>query len=244
MARIKMVDPTQATGKSQELLTALQNNIKSVPNLAKALANSPGALKAWMEFDNALAKGSLNAKLRQEIALAVGQNNGCEYCVSAHTAIGKFAGLTDRQILNSRQGQGTSPKDTAALTFARELLEKRGQVPASSIQALRDQGFTDGEIAEIIGLTELAAAILIIAGYMKPKAGIIGGFIGTLMFFITSTMVITTPGAIISVPGIHHMRYMSFLGLFLFKDVISLGVCFYLISYFGRKAILSENQSQ
>src|SRR5258708_35290936 len=150
MAQIKIVDPAQATGKSKELLTALQNKIKSVPNLAKALANSPAALKAWMEFDSALDKGSLNAKLRQEIALAVGQKNGCEYCVSAHTAIGKFAGLTDQQILNSRQGQGTSPKDTAALTFARELLEKRGQVPASSIQALRDQGFTDGEIAEIV----------------------------------------------------------------------------------------------
>jgi len=69
--------------------------------------------------------------------------------------------------------------------------------------------------SDIIGLSEVAAAILIAAGYVKPKAGIIGGFIGTLMFFITSTMVITTPGAIISVPGIHHMRYMSFLGLFL-----------------------------
>ena len=150
MAQIKIVDPAQATGKSKELLTALQNNIKSVPNLAKALANSPAAPKAWMEFDGALAKGSLNAKLRQEIALAVGQKNGCEYCVSAHTVIGKFTGLTGQQILNSRQGQGTSPKDSAALTFARELLEKRGQVPASSIQALRDQGFTDGEIGEII----------------------------------------------------------------------------------------------
>ena len=56
--------------------------------------------------------------------------------------------------------------------------------------------------SDIIGLTEITAAILIIAGYMKPKAGIIGGFVTTLMFFITSTMVITTPGAIISVPGI------------------------------------------
>src|SRR6201984_2966458 len=151
MARIKIVDPAQATGKSKELLTALQKNIKSVPNLARALANSPAALKAWMEFDSALAKGSLNPKLRQEIALAVGQKNGCEDCVSAHTAIGKFAGLTDQQILDSRQGQGTAPNDTGRLTFARELLEKRGQVPASSIQALRDQGFTDGEIAEIVG---------------------------------------------------------------------------------------------
>jgi uncharacterized peroxidase-related enzyme len=150
MARIKTVDPARATDRSKELLTTLQNSIKSVPNLAKVLANSPAALKAWMEFDGALAKGSLDAKLRQEIALVVGQKNGCEYCVSAHTAIGKLTGLTDQQILSSRQGQGTSPKNTAALAFARELLAKRGQVPASSVEELRNHGFTDGEIAEIV----------------------------------------------------------------------------------------------
>src|SRR6476619_8025693 len=97
--------------------------------------------------------------------------------------------------------------------------------------------------SDIIGLTEITAAILIAAGYVKPKAGIIGGLIVALMFFITSTMVITTPSAIISVPGIHGMRYMSFLGLFLFKDVISLGVSINLISYFGKKAIICENKS-
>jgi uncharacterized membrane protein YkgB len=97
--------------------------------------------------------------------------------------------------------------------------------------------------SDIIGLTEITAAILIIAGYVRPKAGIVGGLITTLMFFITSTMVITTPGAIIAVHGIGYMRYMSFLGLFLFKDVISLGVSFYLISYFGKEAILLENKA-
>ena len=96
--------------------------------------------------------------------------------------------------------------------------------------------------SDIIGLTEISAAILIITGYFRPKAGIVGGLIATVMFFTTSTMVVTTPGAIISVPGIHGMRYMSFLGLFLFKDVISLGSSFNLISYFGKKAILSENK--
>jgi uncharacterized membrane protein YkgB len=95
--------------------------------------------------------------------------------------------------------------------------------------------------SDIIGLTEMTAAILIITGYVKPKAGIIGGLITALMFFITSTMVISTPGAIIAVHGIRYMRYMSLVGLFLFKDVISLGVSFYLISYFGRTAIISEN---
>ena len=94
--------------------------------------------------------------------------------------------------------------------------------------------------SDVIGLTEITAALLIIAGYFKAKAGIIGGLITTVMFFITSTMVITTPSAIISY---HGMKYMSFLGLFLFKDVISFGVSFYLISYFGKRAIQSENNS-
>ena len=95
--------------------------------------------------------------------------------------------------------------------------------------------------SDLIGLTEWLAAVLLIAGYLKPKAGIIGGLIASVMFFITSTMVITTPD---STTPVHGIRYMSFLGLFLFKDVISLGVSFYLISYFGNKAILSENKSQ
>ncbi len=94
--------------------------------------------------------------------------------------------------------------------------------------------------SDFIGLTEIIAAVLMIAGYLKPEAGILGGLIASVMFFITSTMVITTPGAIIAVQGIRYMRYMRFLGLFLFKDVISLGVSFYLISYFGQKIIFSE----
>ena len=93
--------------------------------------------------------------------------------------------------------------------------------------------------SDLIGVTEIIAASLMIAGYLKPKAGIVGSLIAVVMFFTTSSMVITTPNAIIAVPGIKHMRYMSFVGLFLFKDVISLGVSFYLISCFGQKAMLS-----
>lgn len=90
--------------------------------------------------------------------------------------------------------------------------------------------------SDMIGATEVTAAILMIAGYSRPAAGIVGGLIATFMFFITSTMVATTPGAIISVPGIHGMRYMSFMGLFLFKDILALGVALYLVTYFGKKA--------
>src|SRR6201995_4327095 len=94
--------------------------------------------------------------------------------------------------------------------------------------------------SDLIGLTEWAAAILISIGYVQPKAGIIGGLIAAVMFLTTSSMLITTPGAIIAVPGISYMKYMSFLGLFLFKDIISLGVSLYLVSHFGKKAIVME----
>lgn len=94
--------------------------------------------------------------------------------------------------------------------------------------------------SDLIGLTEIAGALFYIAGYFKPKAGVIGGLITTVMFFTTSTMLITTPGSTIAVHGI---RYMSFLGLFLYKDVIALGVSLYLISYFGNKATLLENRA-
>jgi uncharacterized membrane protein YkgB len=97
--------------------------------------------------------------------------------------------------------------------------------------------------SDIIGATEWLAAVLFIVGYVKPKAGVVGGFIATLMFFLTSTMFFSTPGTIISVPGIRYMRYMGLLGLFLFKDIIALGASIYLVSYYGKKAILLENKS-
>jgi uncharacterized membrane protein YkgB len=97
---------------------------------------------------------------------------------------------------------------------------------------------------DIIGLTEWLAAVLFIVGYAKPKAGIIGGLITTLMFTITSSMLITTPGTTISVPGIPFMRYMNLLGLFLYKDVIALGASFYLISDFAKRATMQRESTK
>ena len=87
--------------------------------------------------------------------------------------------------------------------------------------------------SDLIGITEWIAAVLISIGLFKPQAGIIGGAIAVVMFFTTSTMLITTPDALIKVDG---LSYMNNLGLFLFKDILNLGASFYLISKFGLKA--------
>jgi reactive chlorine resistance protein C len=109
----------------------------------------------------------------------------------------------------------------------------------SPLTSLQLKAFGPYILGDMIGATEWTAAILLIIGYFKPKAGILGGIILVGMFFTTSSMLLTTPDDTIVVHGIH---YMNNLGLFLFKDIISFGVAFYLISYYGRKAILAENQ--
>jgi uncharacterized membrane protein YkgB len=93
--------------------------------------------------------------------------------------------------------------------------------------------------SDLIGATEWTAAILLLLGYKWPKAGVIGGIVATVMFFTTSTMLLTTPGALVAV---HGLKYMSFLGLFLYKDIISLSVALYLTAYFGGRAALRENR--
>jgi uncharacterized membrane protein YkgB len=87
--------------------------------------------------------------------------------------------------------------------------------------------------SDLIGLTEWIAAVFLIVGLFRPQAGIIGAAIAVLMFFVTSTMLITTPGTLVNVNGIH---YMNNLGLFLYKDIINLGASLYLITQFGHRA--------
>ena len=110
----------------------------------------------------------------------------------------------------------------------------------SPLTSLQLKALGPYRLGDMIGITEWTAAILLIIGYFKPKAGIVGAIILVGMFFTTSTMLITTPDDTVVVNGIH---YMNNLGLFLFKDIISFGVAFYLMSYYGRKAIMAENKS-
>ena len=116
MSRITAVDPAQATGKTKELLNAVQAKLGITPNLMKTLAHSPSALEGYLNFSGALSGGVLNAKFREAIALAVAQANSCEYCLSAHSAIGKMVGLKPEEIAASRESRSASTKVSAGAT--------------------------------------------------------------------------------------------------------------------------------
>src|SRR5215472_8290360 len=116
------------------------------PNMTKVMANSPAVLQGYLSFSGALAGGTLDAKLREEIALAVAEQNSCQYCLSAHTAIGKMTGLTDAEIEAARGANATSPKHAAALLLARQLVAKQGRIADSDVDAARQAGLDDGGI--------------------------------------------------------------------------------------------------
>ena len=150
MSRLQTIDPQTATGKTKDLLDGIQQRLGMTPNLTRIFANSPAVLEAYLNFSGALSGGALSPKLREQIALAVSEQNNCNYCLAAHNALGKMAGLSDEQRNDSRRGIGTDAKSQAAISFASSLVEKQGWVSDEEIEAIRSAGYGDGEITEII----------------------------------------------------------------------------------------------
>lgn len=150
MSRIHQITPDSATGKAKELLDAVHGKLGLVPNITRAMANSPAVLEGYLGLSGALGKGSLSAKNREQIALAVGQANHCDYCLAAHSAIGKMVGLTPDQILDSRRGTAIDPKADAVIRFARKLVDERGRVSDADVAEVRAAGLNDRGIAEVV----------------------------------------------------------------------------------------------
>ena len=150
MSRIQPVNYDQATGKVKELLDGVNAKFGMTPNMMKTMARSPAVLQAYLEFSGALASGNLEAGLREQIALISAEINGCGYCASAHTAIGKLVGLSEAAILGARKGRSDDTKVEAALRFARIVLVNRGQVSEADVKLVKDAGFSEGEIGEIV----------------------------------------------------------------------------------------------
>lgn len=148
--RLSALNPKEAQGKTKELLDAVQAKLGIVPNLMRTLAHSPAALEAYLQFSGALAKGVLDVKSREAIALAVSQANKCQYCISAHTFIGGKSGMQEAEILENRKGSAADPKLDAILKFSVLVVKSRGMVNDDEVEALRGAGVSDAEIAEIV----------------------------------------------------------------------------------------------
>ena len=151
MSRLNLIDPATAPMNQRALLQPLQAKLgPRLPPPVRALANSPAALNAFFGLQAAVGQGELTAKLREQLALAVGNAQGCRYCVAFHTQLGKRAGLSDVELDLARRGRAPAPRDEAALQFARQLAEHRGAVTDAQLAAVRTAGWGDGEITEML----------------------------------------------------------------------------------------------
>lgn len=147
--RITAIQNDEATGKAKELLDAVQSKLGMTPNLMKTMAHSPAVLDGYLSLNEALST-TLNGTLREQISIATANANGCRYCLSAHTAIGKMTGLSESEVSSARQAESADPKARAALAFVKEVITTRGSVSDEALNAVRAAGFGDAEITEIV----------------------------------------------------------------------------------------------
>jgi len=150
MSRLTALDPAQETGTAKPLLDSVQRALGMTPNLMRTLAHSPAALEGYLSLNGALAKGSLPAPLREQLAITIAEANRCEYCLSAHTLLGRLAKLDAPALDAARHGESADPKTQAALQFALAVLAQRGTVTDDALHAVLAAGYTQGDVAEIV----------------------------------------------------------------------------------------------
>lgn len=150
MARLPIQDPSTATGSNKDIFNALQKALGMVPNMTRVMANSPAVLQSYAQFNGALSGGKLPAPIRERLALLVAEQNCCTYCLSAHSVLGKLAGLKPDEISAARDAKSNDARAVAALRFASVVLQNHGGISDADVQAVRSAGFSDAEIAEIV----------------------------------------------------------------------------------------------
>lgn len=150
MSRINMVTTENANTEQTVLFDAITSQLGTVPNFLRIFANSPAALEAFLGLYGIAGSGSLDALTRERIALALAEQNACQYCVSAHTAIGRKAGLSNSEIEANRAGSSQDSKAAAAISFAKALVEHKGEITTAELLQVRNAGYSESDIVEII----------------------------------------------------------------------------------------------
>ena len=155
MKNLEVLNREQVASETQEIFDGLKSKVGMVPNLYATAANSHYGLTALLELGETLKKGNLNNKEVEAVALAVGQANNCQYCLSAHTAIGKMLGFSEEETLDIRRGSVSDPKLKALTSLAKEITESRGFPSEQALSDFIEAGYTKGALVDVIGLVAL-----------------------------------------------------------------------------------------
>ncbi|MGQ5525467.1 carboxymuconolactone decarboxylase family protein [Chitinimonas sp. PSY-7] len=167
MSRISIPTVEQSVEASKPLLAAVKQQLGIVPNLMKLVGHSPAALEGYLSLNGALNKGKLDAALRERIALTIAEFNGCNYCLSAHTYLGlNVVKMTEAEIAAARDHHSSDTKTAAALHFAFRVASERGRVSDADLVTLRQAGFDEAEVVEIV----MVVALNVLTNYINNVA--------------------------------------------------------------------------
>ncbi len=150
MRRIEPVDVSTAREGVRRNFEAIEKLLGFVPNMMRTMAVSPVVLEGYLNLSGALRRGALPAGLQEQIAMTTAEANACDYCLSAHTALGKRVGVSEAELEMNRDARSADPKVAAALRFASAILEERGDVGDEALAEIRKAGFSDAEVAELV----------------------------------------------------------------------------------------------
>jgi uncharacterized peroxidase-related enzyme len=150
MSRITVLEHSQANPEQQALLETIRRQHGKVPNIFGVLANSPVALQSVLGLRGVVSGGSLTPQTRERIALALAQQNACEYSLAVHTANGRKVGLTGDEIASNRAGTSEDARATVAVRLARSLSQHKGEISSGELIEAREAGYSDADIVEII----------------------------------------------------------------------------------------------
>lgn len=150
MSTLPQIEPTAASGEVAVLFAEVKKSLGDVLNLAKVMANSPALLKGWLALAGALGGGVLPPAVRERLAIATAEYNGCEYCPSAHMYVGAKVARVDGGELEAARYAKSAEPHTAALPALSDAIV-RGTVDDTVLADARAAGVTDAEVAEIIG---------------------------------------------------------------------------------------------
>lgn len=140
---------SDVTESNALIFDQLNKGLGIVPNLYATFAHSETALETYLALQN--AKSSLRAKEREIVNLVVSQVNGCEYCLAAHTALGKMIGFTEEQIISIRKAEiNFDTKFDALAKFVRDVTEKRGHASIETKDAMIAAGWPKGQIVDVL----------------------------------------------------------------------------------------------
>ena len=167
MLRLPLIEPDRAEGTVKQTLDELAQRGPIGPML-RGMANSSALLRGYLDLSRAMKRSHLDRKVSERISLAVQEWIGCDYCLAAHAAAARSAGLDDTDIALARQGTATDPKIAGLVAFAQQVAAAPSEVTDEQIQGLRDLGWRDEQIADVVGLV----ALNVMTGSFNLVAGI------------------------------------------------------------------------